>query len=58
MEPEAQRLHATRIVVIALAAIVFAGIGFLLWMLLHLFRESRREKHSTAQAAYQDRPRH
>jgi len=51
-------LHATHLVVFALAAIVFAGISFLLWMLLHLFRESRREKHSTAQAAYQDRPRH
>jgi hypothetical protein len=46
-------MSTTQLALYLLAATIFAGIGFLIWMLVHLFLESRRD--SRSQPAYHSR---
>ncbi|MGD0367776.1 MAG: hypothetical protein ABSA94_09970 [Acidobacteriaceae bacterium] len=46
-------MQAAQLALYLLAATIFAGISFLIWMLMHLFLESRRE--SRSQPAYHAR---
>jgi hypothetical protein len=46
-------VYTTQLAQYLLAATIFAGISFLIWMLMHLFLESRRD--SRSQPAYHAR---
>jgi hypothetical protein len=48
-------VFAAWIVLYALAAIIVAGIGFLIWTLIHLFRDSRRKSTAATSSIANDR---
>lgn len=48
-------LYGIQIALYLVAAIIVAGIAFLAWALLQLFRETHREHSRTAQLSYEAR---